>query len=73
MCKDCSDVSISIGIEVRKRSGGLENTTLSRLIDRSDLASIVIPTSHCKHNINNALADKVVEALVTRAKQGEFE
>lgn len=73
MCKDCSDVSTNIGIEIKKRSRGLDNRVLSNLISREDLQRIVQPQPHCKHNIKNKIADDIVNELVEVALQGGFD
>jgi len=73
MCKDCSDVSTNIGIEIKKRSGRLENRVLSNLISRVNLERIINPQPHCKHNIHNEIADEIVSELVEIAAQGGFD
>lgn len=73
MCKDCADVSMNIGIEVKKRSGKLDLGRLAGLISLVDLERIVKPQPHCKHNINNETADDVVSKLVEVALQGGFD
>lgn len=73
MCKDCADVSMNIGIEVKKRSGKFDLGRLAGLISLVDLERIVKPQPHCKHNINNETADDVVSKLVEIALQGGFD
>lgn len=73
MCKDCSDVSTNIGMEIKKRSGRLKNRVLSNLISREYLQRIIQPQHHCKHNIQNKIADDIVGELVEIAVQGGFD
>lgn len=73
MCKDCADVSMNIGIEVKKLSGNQQLRRLASLISLVDLEGIIKPQPHCKHNINNEAADQVVSKLVEIALQGGFD
>ena len=71
-CKDCKDVATSIGKEVKERdmNGNLSSGPLNTLISRSDLERVVQAKAHCKHHIDNKVADEVVEHLLEQVRQG---
>ncbi|HAS62917.1 MAG TPA: hypothetical protein DCS35_10265 [Vibrio sp.] len=66
-CKDCKDVAMNIGKEVKERdaTGKSDKGPLNRLISQLDLSRVIRSQPHCKHHIENEKAERVIAKIVT--------
>lgn len=65
LCSDCGFVSEGLAKEARILAKKTEGV-LSSMVELSEIAKVIQPQAHTRHNINNVLADKVVVLIAKR-------
>lgn len=65
ICEDCRYVVIMIGKEYAVRTGG-DGSRFMKWVKPSELAALIIPQPHARHNIDNDYADSLIDILAER-------
>ncbi|MBN3815588.1 hypothetical protein G3N57_02765 [Paraburkholderia sp. Se-20369] len=68
VCGDCGLLASSLGKEACVIAGAETANNYAQFLSVSELAHVVLPQSHGRHNVNNAEADALVTLLVERIK-----
>lgn len=71
VCGDCSGAAKDIGIEACKMVGVEGEQQYSRFITFAEIAQVVIPRSHARHEIKNDVLDTLMEGIAARVLRSQ--
>ncbi|QWF62948.1 hypothetical protein KM864_18760 (plasmid) [Ralstonia solanacearum] len=73
VCWDCGELAMHLGKEACLSAGAETSSNYAQFLSVSEIAEVVAPQTHGRHNVKNDAADALIKQLVERILQLELD